>query len=189
MDHGIIPDRLPMLSASAQAFGTGRASVMQAAGWLASEEWSDAPRCVHPVVAAVARDVGALVSDATRERLWPLVLRSVGTARPCDAILAVRLVAWCARQAPDTRRERSALAEALDAVDRWCDCPCEAHYWPALRRARLVEALAAACVRRIARRARRRRRDAALVAVWDGVLDAWERWAAPTSAIDDTQRY
>jgi hypothetical protein len=179
-----IPDRLPTLDRLSHPPNDRKACAMEAASWLAGEEWSDHPRSVHPVVAAIARGVNDRMSDAGRARLWPLVLRSLATARPDDHVLAVRLVAWCARAGTGGRRPDRELGEAIDAVERWCDCPCDAHWLPAARRARAVERAAEHCVRDVARRSGRRGRDDALLALWSGLLDEWSRHAERLDAPD-----
>jgi hypothetical protein len=52
---------------------------MEAASWLAGEPWSDHPHCVHPVIARVARRANDRAGEADRQRLWPLILASLGT--------------------------------------------------------------------------------------------------------------
>jgi len=51
---------------------------MEFASYLAGERWSDHPECTHPLLAALARDVNDLTTDAARGRLLPLVHRVVG---------------------------------------------------------------------------------------------------------------
>jgi hypothetical protein len=52
---------------------------MEAASWLAGEPWSDHPRSVHPVIARVARRANDRAGEVDRQRLWPLILASLGT--------------------------------------------------------------------------------------------------------------
>jgi len=68
-----------------------KACVMEAASWLAGEEWSDHPRSVHPVIARVARSVNDSLGVAERQRLWHLLLLSLDTARPYRPLLNWRL--------------------------------------------------------------------------------------------------
>ena len=51
---------------------------MEFASYLAGEKWSDHPACTHPVLAALARDVNDLASDATRSTFTTLIPRVVG---------------------------------------------------------------------------------------------------------------
>lgn len=107
-----VPDRLPTLGRGAHPAGSPQPCVMEAASWLAGESWSDHPRSVQPAVASVARWVNDAVDDATRQRLWPLIIASVGTGlyrRP--------VVAWRLRRAALSivRRART----AGDPVRAW----------------------------------------------------------------------
>jgi hypothetical protein len=76
-----LPDRLPLLASGAHRPGSMHPCAMEAASWLSGEPWSDHPRSVHPSIAAVARWVNDSIDDDSRQRLWPLILASVGTAR------------------------------------------------------------------------------------------------------------
>lgn len=51
---------------------------MEFASYLAGERWSDHPACTHPTIAALARDVNDLTSDAGRAALTGLIPRVVG---------------------------------------------------------------------------------------------------------------
>jgi hypothetical protein len=86
-----MPDRLLRLDKGSHRASSGRACAMEAASWLAGEPWSDHPRSVHPVIAGVARRANDEVDDAERQRLWPLILASLDTARPRRLGLAHRL--------------------------------------------------------------------------------------------------
>ncbi len=84
----------------------GKACVMEAASWLAGEEWSDHPRSVHPVIARVARSVNDSLGVAERQRLWHLLLLSLDTARPYRPLLNWRL----------ERLRRRTVARQLDGT-------------------------------------------------------------------------
>jgi len=86
-----VPDRLLRLDRGWHRASSGLACAMEAASWLAGEPWSDDPRSVHRVIADVARWVNDEVDDAERQQLWPLILASLDTARPCRFLLAHRL--------------------------------------------------------------------------------------------------
>jgi hypothetical protein len=51
---------------------------MEYASFLAGERWSDHPRCTHPLLAGVARDINDHISDGGRSRLVPLIPSVVG---------------------------------------------------------------------------------------------------------------
>jgi hypothetical protein len=72
------PAGIPILSAGRHRTPRQGACFMEFASYLAGERWSDHPECTHPLLAALARDVNDLTSDAARGRLLPLVHRVVG---------------------------------------------------------------------------------------------------------------
>lgn len=89
------PDRLFILDRGRHAENMERACVMEAASWLSGEPWSDHPRSVHPIIAQVARTTNDELDDEARQALWPLVLASIGTARPWGLRLHFRLAKTC----------------------------------------------------------------------------------------------
>jgi hypothetical protein len=108
--HRDIPDRLPSLAADADLATASCMSVLEAAAWLAGPQWS-AATSVHPAVASVARWVSDRVGEDDRQFLWPLILESVGTARPCRPLVSLRL----RRQA----HKAISRAEAGDPRSAW----------------------------------------------------------------------
>jgi hypothetical protein len=92
---------------------------MEIASLLAGERWSDAPRCTHPLLAAVARLVNDEVGDETRQELLQLVPELVGAVGDGPAT-APAIVRTCARVGltvdPGSRRLRHALAVADDRM-------------------------------------------------------------------------
>lgn len=92
-DEGMaLPDWLPSLDKGKHVPHHPRLCAMEAAAWLAGEEWSDHPRSVHPVIAQVARVANDTLTDDERQGLWPLVLASIGTSAPWRPILWYRLM-------------------------------------------------------------------------------------------------
>lgn len=91
---------------------------MEFASYLAGERWSDRPACTHAALAALARDVNDLSSDAGRARLTPLIHRVVGLS-PDDPGFGMSLALLAARAAlPVANLERQrALAVALLSFD------------------------------------------------------------------------
>lgn len=89
---------VPVLSAGSHNPGEGKACFAELASWLRDEEWSDHPKCMHPVIAAAGRTVNDLMGDAERQRLLDLLPRALDTASD-DPHLAVALAAWSAEQA------------------------------------------------------------------------------------------
>jgi hypothetical protein len=53
--------------------------VMEAAAYIAGEEWSDSPECVSPVIAAFLRNWNDSVDDTFRQRLKPYIERVLDT--------------------------------------------------------------------------------------------------------------
>ena len=72
------PALLPTLSRGKHRSPRKGACFMEFASLLAGERWSDHPACTHPLLAAVARHVNDLTSDAGRARLAVLIPSVVG---------------------------------------------------------------------------------------------------------------
>lgn len=53
--------------------------LLEAAAYVAGEEWTDAPACVSPAIAAFGRTWNDQLDDATRQRLKPYIPRIIGT--------------------------------------------------------------------------------------------------------------
>jgi len=69
---------VPVLSRGKHRSPRKGACFMEYASFLAGEQWSDHPRCTHPLLAGVARDINDHTSDAGRSRLAPLIPSVVG---------------------------------------------------------------------------------------------------------------
>jgi hypothetical protein len=85
---------VPVLSRGKHRNPRKGACFMELASYLAGERWSDHPKCTHPLLAALAREVNDSVDDVTRRRLAPLIPDVIGldTDDP-------RADAWIARTA------------------------------------------------------------------------------------------
>src|SRR5918912_2053723 len=72
------------------------ACVMELASMLAGERFTDRPRAVSPVIAALMRGYNDLVDDRRRQDLVCYASEAVGTAGPDDVESArvKRLVQW-----------------------------------------------------------------------------------------------
>ena len=116
---GQIPDQLPVISRGRHLEPEDGGCIMEIASLLAGERWSDAPRCTHPLLAAVARLVNDEVGDEARQQLLQLVPELVGAVGDGPAT-APAIVRTCARVGltidPGSRRLRHALTVAEDRM-------------------------------------------------------------------------
>lgn len=71
---------------------------MEYASFLAGERWSDHPKCTHPLLAGVARDVNDHMSDDGRDRIVSLIPTVIGLQGD-DPILDIALATRCAAMA------------------------------------------------------------------------------------------
>ena len=133
-----MPDGVPVLSPGRHRSPKQGACFMEFASYLAGEKWSDHPACTHPAIAALARDVNDLTSNAGRAQLTSLIHRVVGltnddprfgldvalraarAALPIASMerqraLAVALLSFDPEQGPETR---AAFAQAPD-LEPW----------------------------------------------------------------------
>ncbi|MCU1495876.1 MAG: hypothetical protein JWO62_3640 [Acidimicrobiaceae bacterium] len=117
-----IPDRLPLLDRGSHDEREGRACAMEAASWLSCEPWSDAPRSVHPVLARAARAANDQLDDDERQKIWPLILASLGTTRRARPLLRVRLERSRRRACRELGRNdlRAVWEAVLDEHARLC---------------------------------------------------------------------
>ncbi|CAN5411252.1 hypothetical protein BH09ACT10_BH09ACT10_29330 [soil metagenome] len=129
MNARSLPDSLPTLAAGAHLPDEGEACVMEYVALLAGEDWTDSPRCTHPLLAFAARRTNDRISDANRSLLVPLIGRLFGT-EPRGSIadqehVIARMRIASARStidllAPDFRPQVNAW---LDIAEKWCDEP------------------------------------------------------------------
>ena len=87
---------------------------MEFASYLAGDKWSDHPPCTHALLAALARDVNDMTTDAARAELLPHVHRVVGLIGddPLVAPSLAVLAATAAMPVASLERQR-ALAAGL----------------------------------------------------------------------------
>lgn len=118
------PELVPILSAGRHRNPKHGACFMEFASYLAGERWSDHPACTHPVLAALARDVNDLTSDAARERLLPHVHRVVGLTTDDPRLAGMIAVRAAASALPIASLDRQrALAVGIIAVLASLDDP------------------------------------------------------------------
>jgi hypothetical protein len=100
------PGMLPVLSRGRHRNPRKGGCFMELASYLAGERWSDHPACTHPLLAALARHVNDLTTDAGRPALAPLIPSVIGL-RSADARVDVRLALLAATTAlPVVSEER-----------------------------------------------------------------------------------
>ncbi|MCU1412027.1 MAG: hypothetical protein JWR04_2734 [Rhodoglobus sp.] len=113
-----MPEGMPVLSPGRHRSPKQGACFMEFASYLAGEKWSDHPACTHPAIAALARDVNDLASDAARAQLTSLIHRVVGlTSGDPRFGLAVALHAARAALPIASMERQRALAVALLSFD------------------------------------------------------------------------
>ncbi|CAN5315135.1 hypothetical protein BH09ACT5_BH09ACT5_01050 [soil metagenome] len=112
------PEGMPLLSPGRHRTPRQGACFMEFASYLAGERWSDHPACTHATVAALARAVNDVSSDAGRSRLTALIPRVVGLTSD-NPRLMVEIALRAARAGlPIANLERQrALAVAILSFD------------------------------------------------------------------------
>lgn len=119
----VVPDGMPVLSAGRHRSPSRGACFMEYASYLAGERWSDHPECTHPLLAALARDVNDLTTNAGRSRLVDLVPRVVGLNPPGAAYTAeiALVVASAALPIVSLERQRALAVGLVSLVRRTAD--------------------------------------------------------------------
>lgn len=134
-----VPDILPVLSRGKHRNARKGACFMELASYLAGERWSDAPRCTHPLLAALARAVNDSTSDAARPLLAPLIPSVIGLTGD-DPRIDVRIALRCATLALPVAaagRQRALAVAALSGLRALTalDAAAVARLEPACRKA------------------------------------------------------
>ena len=113
-----MPEGVPILSPGRHRNPRQGACFMEFASFLAGERWSDHPACTNATLAALARDVNDLTSDAGRAALTPYIPRVVGltTDDPAFGMGVALRAARAALPVASMERQR-ALAVALLSFD------------------------------------------------------------------------
>ncbi len=120
MRSSIAPDALPVLSRGKHWSPRRGACFMEFASVLAGERWSDHPKCTHPLLAALAREVNDVTSDGDRQQLVGLVPSVVGRTGDEQTWLrvAVAVTAGVIRDVPEETQH--VLAGGLLQAERLC---------------------------------------------------------------------
>ena len=173
----IIEERLAMLDTIRLAAGghdadDGRMCVMEAAAWVAGEEWADHPACVSAVIGAFMRRWNDDLDDEGRQRLKAFVPRVIGTAGDGQDDVRGWLAAdWLVRVHTPAWLDLAGLASAAAALRALPDLRGSGSVktaQPALDDAR--------------KQARAAARDAAWDATWDAAWDAARAAAGAAAA-------
>jgi hypothetical protein len=85
---------MPTLSPGRHRNPRKGACFMEMASFLAGERWSDHPKCTHPLLAAMAREINDRLGEGARQDLVPLIPSVVGLNRDDP-----RIDVWIAREA------------------------------------------------------------------------------------------
>ena len=108
-----LPDAVPVLARGKHRSPRKGGCFMEFASFMAGEAWSDHPRCTHPLLASLARDVNDNLSDSARGEivgLIPEVIGLVGDDPVIDVQVAVRAAVAAAPVAPFERQKSLAVA-------------------------------------------------------------------------------
>jgi len=113
------PSSVPVLSRGKHRSARKGACFMEFASYLAGESWSDHPRCTHPLLAELARQVNDHTTDDQRSRLVDLVPSVIGVTTD-DVRVDVLIGLRCARAAlPIVSSERqNVMALSILTADR-----------------------------------------------------------------------
>ena len=114
-----VPDVLPVLSRGKHRNPRKGACFMELASFLAGERWSDHPRCTHPLLADLARQVNDHTPDAHRSPLAVLIPSVIGTPSD-DPRVDAHIAIACARAAvPVVAAERqNVMAVGIITAER-----------------------------------------------------------------------
>lgn len=164
------------LTRGAHTKKSGEMCAMECASMLAGEDWSDAPKCVSPIIGAFMRNFNDSVDDDTRQKLKrfiPLVINTNTGA------------------ADDLRRSWMAMDWLVRVhVPAWLDLAKLDSYAAAIRGGPEIvdgDTLADAMPSLIAGQKKADpARDAAWAAAWAAAGDAWDAaWSAARAAAGD----
>jgi hypothetical protein len=89
------PDVVPILGRGRHRNMRKGACFMEMASYLAGEKWSDHPRCTHPLLGVLAREVNDLVDDDSRQQLVEMI-PDVVHLHPKDRVVEARVARLCA---------------------------------------------------------------------------------------------
>ncbi len=102
------------ISRGRHASASSGACVMELASMLAGERFSDRPRSVDPVIAALLRAINDRLDDQRRRLLYPYAAAAVGTSGP-EAVRLARLHR-CQREMSARQAERGLLRRVVTSA-------------------------------------------------------------------------
>lgn len=131
------PDGLPTLSRGSHRAHDGEACVMEYVSLLAGEDWTDRPRCTHPMLSAAARVVNDSLHDDARHLMIPLIGRLFGT-NPYDwyseknSRLVGALALWLAKSVRYAVKddEQVEADEMIASLEHWLSAGTHLHQYP-----------------------------------------------------------
>jgi hypothetical protein len=120
MKASIVPDGVPILSRGRHRSPRRGACFMEFASFLAGERWSDHPRCTHPLLTQLARQVNDLVGDEERQQLVPLIPLVVGRFGDDRTWLALPVAVAAAPILEAPEQTQRILAAGLLRAEQLC---------------------------------------------------------------------
>jgi hypothetical protein len=110
-----VPFALPSLDRGSHNPNSGQACIMEYVSVLSGENFTDAPKCTHPVLGHLSRRVFDMMSsNDARHTMVPYIGRLFGTTPPQDPAerkalaiaLAKSAVEWAQKSAADPNRDQ-----------------------------------------------------------------------------------
>lgn len=144
-----IPDFMPILSAGGHLRPEDGGCIMEMGSFLAGEEWSAYPKCTHPALAEVARNVNDNLDGEHRHMILPLLGMLIGANAPTtDPRLRaqIRATDWVYTAGMREPKRSHALVKVLsDLIDVYDDITgrTEHHEVTPVEMASLVELVGA----------------------------------------------
>nr|MBA2706998.1 hypothetical protein [Gemmatimonadaceae bacterium] len=119
----IVEDRLAILDTLVLEHGAhspdGKFCIMEATAYIAGEPWSDAPKCVSPVIGAFLRSWNDSLGDNDRQLLKPYVTRVIGTRTNAkdEEKRSWMATDWLARECAPAFLRLARLTEHAEALE------------------------------------------------------------------------
>ena len=153
----------------------GEFCFMEAAAYIAGEEWTDHPKCVSSVIGAFLRSWNDSLADKTRQKLKPFIRKVLNTSASTEVeqVRAWMACDWLVRTFTPTWLRKAGLddqAAALEALPELTSSELAEAAMPAIREAKSrADAVGDACWAAVGDAAWAAARDAARAAARDGL--------------------